>query len=43
MDVASGFGLMALGGIVTFVFFIVWFKAMESEDINKHNKEQKDD
>ena len=40
MDVVSGFGLLGLGGIVTFVFFVLWFKAMENEDATKYNKEQ---
>lgn len=40
MDVVSGFSLLGLGGIVTFVFFVFWFKAMENEDANKHDKEK---
>jgi|TARA_B100002019_G_C21244337_1_gene587452 hypothetical protein len=40
MTVAQGFGLFILGGFVTIAFFILWFKAMESENTDKKDNDR---
>lgn len=38
MSVGSGIGLFFIGMVITVIFFMVWFHAMEQEDKNKGDK-----
>lgn len=40
MTIGNGIALFLLGGLVTIVFFILWFKAMEAEDKKINNNER---
>jgi hypothetical protein len=35
MSVGAGIGLFFIGMVVTVIFFMVWFRAMEQEDKSK--------
>jgi len=40
MTFTQGIGLLVLGIVITFAFFVVWVKAMESEDKNINRKDK---
>ena len=41
MTFTQGIGLLMLGIVVTFAFFVVWVRAMENEAENLNKKENK--
>jgi len=40
MTVGAGIGLFVIGMIITVIFFMGWFHAMEQEDKNKGDKNE---
>jgi Na+-transporting methylmalonyl-CoA/oxaloacetate decarboxylase gamma subunit len=40
MTFTQGIGLLVLGIVITFAFFVVWVKAMESESKNINRKDK---
>ena len=43
MDVQHGIGLFVVGMIVTVIFFVGWFHAMEQDEKNKNNGDKNED
>lgn len=43
MDVQHGIGLFVVGMIVTVIFFVGWFHAMEQDEKEKNKEDKKED